>query len=325
MFIAALSAMALGSAPPAMATHVSCGQVLTQNTTLDSDLANCSGNGVVLKDGITLNLAGHTIDGQGNGYGVSVAPPASGPGTGVRVLDGTVRGFADGLRIESASGTFERLVVEDNEDAGARCAQGGQSLVELTVQENETGITSECSTALVRSIVQRNGSHGLNIGFATFTVIESGLWGNGGFGAVLGAVNGTFANSSVYGNGSGGVSIFFAGVTVRGSTFGGNAGTGLEIGFGSSATVQDNVASSNTADGINVGPNAGFDLTGNQADRNGDDGIDVDSASGTLTGNIANRNTDLGIEAAAGVTDGGGNRAKQNGNRLECLNVTCRR
>ena len=318
--------MALWPVSPAMAAHVSCGQALTQNTTLDSDLSNCPGNGVVLNDGLTLNLAGHTIDGQGNGYGVLAQPPASGQPTGVRVLDGTVREFGNGLLVEETVGLLERLVLEHNQRAGVQCQHGGQTLVDLTVQQNETGVASDtCSMGLVRSIVQRNSGDGLNVGFASFTVIESAVWGNGGFGAVMGAVNGTFRDSSVYGNGSGGVTMSFAGVTVRGNTFGGNGGHGLEIGFGSNATIRENVASSNEADGINVGSPVEFSVTGNRADSNGDDGIDVDSAQGAITGNIANRNTDLGIEAVPGVTDGGGNRAKQNGNRLQCLNVSCRR
>jgi hypothetical protein len=50
----------------------------------------------------------------------------------------------------------------------------------------------------------------------------------------------------------------------------------------------------------------------------------VDSAATTLTRNTANRNHDLGIEAVPGVTDGGGNRARGNGNPLQCTNIDCR-
>ena len=44
----------------------------------------------------------------------------------------------------------------------------------------------------------------------------------------------------------------------------------------------------------------------------------------TLSSNRSDRNADLGIEAARGVIDGGGNRAKHNGNPAQCLNVSCR-
>jgi large repetitive protein len=45
---------------------VHCGQTITQNTTLASDLTNCTNNGIIIgADDITLDLNGHTIDGDG--------------------------------------------------------------------------------------------------------------------------------------------------------------------------------------------------------------------------------------------------------------------
>jgi hypothetical protein len=73
-----------------------------------------------------------------------------------------------------------------------------------------------------------------------------------------------------------------------------------------------------------VGPVTDTLVIANVATRAGDDGIHVDSASTTITRNTAVSNTDLGIDAVAGVTDGGGNRATDNGNPLECVNISCR-
>jgi hypothetical protein len=56
--------LALLLAAPAQASHVRCGDVITQDTTLDSDLLDCPGSGVVIgADGITLDLNGHVVDG----------------------------------------------------------------------------------------------------------------------------------------------------------------------------------------------------------------------------------------------------------------------
>jgi parallel beta-helix repeat protein len=89
-------------------------------------------------------------------------------------------------------------------------------------------------------------------------------------------------------------------------------------------TLIDNVVSRNGADGIFIGlDNPGNVVQENLANRNGDDGIDVDEPTSALAHNTANRNGDLGIEAVPGVIDGGGNRAKGNGNPLQCLNVAC--
>jgi hypothetical protein len=64
---AALSAGAWGTVD-ALASHVRCGQTITGDTTLDSDLTNCPGSGVVIgAENVTLDLNGHTIDGDGTG------------------------------------------------------------------------------------------------------------------------------------------------------------------------------------------------------------------------------------------------------------------
>jgi hypothetical protein len=44
----------------------------------------------------------------------------------------------------------------------------------------------------------------------------------------------------------------------------------------------------------------------------------------TLTRNVANDNGNLGIQAEPSVIDGGGNKAKGNGNPLQCVNVFCK-
>ena len=54
-------AAALLLVPPASATHVGCGDVVTQDTTLDSDLL-CEGDGlIVAASDVTLDLGGHVI------------------------------------------------------------------------------------------------------------------------------------------------------------------------------------------------------------------------------------------------------------------------
>lgn len=61
----------------------------------------------------------------------------------------------------------------------------------------------------------------------------------------------------------------------------------------------------------------------NRVFHSGDDGIDAASASTTLTGNEADRNADLGIAALRGVTDGGANIARHNGDPRQCTHIAC--
>ena len=42
-----------------------CGDTITQDTTLDSDLLDCPGPAIIVgADGITIDLGGHTVSGQ---------------------------------------------------------------------------------------------------------------------------------------------------------------------------------------------------------------------------------------------------------------------
>ena len=62
----ALSLVVFAGSGQASASHLSCGDTITADATLDSDLTNCPNNGLEIgADGITLNLNGHVIDGDG--------------------------------------------------------------------------------------------------------------------------------------------------------------------------------------------------------------------------------------------------------------------
>ena len=61
-----VSSVAFGQeAPPGL----ECGDTITADTTLDRDLTDCPNNGIVVgADGITLDLNGHTISGDGKPF-----------------------------------------------------------------------------------------------------------------------------------------------------------------------------------------------------------------------------------------------------------------
>ena len=118
---ASVGALALGSmvvlGQPAGANHVSCGAVITQSITLDSDL-NCPGDGLrVQASNITIDLAGRTISGQTNTntslnefVGIRLMNV-----TGVTVRNGTVTNFDAGIVLGRGSGnTISRVRVLNN-------------------------------------------------------------------------------------------------------------------------------------------------------------------------------------------------------------------
>ena len=62
--VAVAGAMGGGRAPTSR--DVGCGDTITADTTLDSDLVDCPNHGIVIgADDITLDLNGHRIDGDG--------------------------------------------------------------------------------------------------------------------------------------------------------------------------------------------------------------------------------------------------------------------
>jgi Right handed beta helix region len=99
----------LGSSP-ALASHVRCGDAITTDTMLDSDLVSCPNNGLVIgADNITLDLNGHTIDGDGKlqedcgDEEICDTGVVNDSHSGVTVEGGSVRNFAVGVLVRGAS------------------------------------------------------------------------------------------------------------------------------------------------------------------------------------------------------------------------------
>src|SRR5687768_2045777 len=88
---------------------------ISTDTTLDADLAAEQGPAlVIVADGVTLDLGGHTVEGSAR-FG------SDGPGillrnvSGCRVRNGTVQKFEAGVAVEGGSGNvIEGLTVQDN-------------------------------------------------------------------------------------------------------------------------------------------------------------------------------------------------------------------
>ena len=104
--VGVILAMTVGEAT---ADHVSCGDKITTDTRLDSDLRNCPNNGIVIgADGVTLNLNGHTIDGDGERFAACPRDKICDVGVvsighdGVTVRGGSIRQFDYGVLVGSA-------------------------------------------------------------------------------------------------------------------------------------------------------------------------------------------------------------------------------
>ena len=96
--VAGLIAFGTGQAS---ASHVSCGDTITADTTLDSDLLDCPNIGIVIgADDITLDLNGYLVDGDDTpvvGCGFCDIGVLNEGHDGVTVRDGSVSEFAAGV------------------------------------------------------------------------------------------------------------------------------------------------------------------------------------------------------------------------------------
>jgi parallel beta-helix repeat protein len=310
-------------ATDAAASHVSCGAVVTTNTTLDSDLVNCPGDGIVIgAPGITLDLDGHLIDGAGSGDGIDDEAGYD----GITVMNGRVQEFATGVHLVFADDSAFKLLTVAQSDAFS-LDRSDRNLISRNSVDGQIGIFNDSDA----NVIERNTAVQIAmIGGDPGGGDRNQIVRNSVLGALFGieATNGedtSIERNFVLGGASG---IIVSDGTLRSrvtlnSVSG--AGVGIAIGGALETVLVRNDASGNAGDGINVG-SASFSTTldRNTANRNGDDGIDVDQAVTALFGNTANDNADFGIESVFGVADGGDNRASGNGNPAQCLNVACR-
>ncbi len=100
------------------ATHVSCGDVLTTNTILDSDLLNCPKNGVIIgANNLILDCAGHKITGRGTGVGVGQPPVPLGRNF-VTIKNCIIKNFSIGIDRSGTNNTILNNIVADNTREG---------------------------------------------------------------------------------------------------------------------------------------------------------------------------------------------------------------
>jgi hypothetical protein len=116
-FVAATAAVALlAFVSPAGATHVGCGDTITQDTTLDSDIvcSNPSDVGlIVTASNVTVRLAGHTIRGSAGEFstGIRVESLTAVPLVGVDINVGAIDGFDIGVTLDGDDSSVRKLTV----------------------------------------------------------------------------------------------------------------------------------------------------------------------------------------------------------------------
>jgi parallel beta-helix repeat protein len=324
IFVLGVAGLIALGAGQASASHVSCGDEITADTTLDSDLLDCPNNGIVIgADDITLDLNGHTIDGDGTEFAGCAKGEFCDVGVvndghdDVTVMHGSVREFAVGvwvvnarhnrvLDISASRNRFFGIALFES----ARSTIRDSSVFRNGLQTDLEGISMFRSdhNRILHNSARHNGDVGLFMAKSDHNQIrKNSVRRNREGGIASEGVGNVFSRNRVF-RGGGGIQI---------TTY----GRGRAVGN----VVRRNQVRGSSASGISVDccKPKNTRISRNRVAGSARDGINVLNPSTKLTKNRTVRNDDLGIEAVEGVIDGGGNRASGNGDPRQCVNVTC--
>ena len=325
--LAALATVMAMSGDTALANHVQCGDVITQDTTLDSDLTCANEPALVIgADGVTLDLGGYAISTQREPSFTAIqvgddacsdvgAPEAE---NDVTIEDGTVHGsvslyctrrahvhglaFLDtvsqySLNVSDSTGT----VIEDNrfegtagsypEDirGGIQFYRGSDAQIRQNYLEGGTGILIVGSGQVADNVLART-RHGIGCERGSCEIARNRI-----FDTAYDAISCYLS----YGDGG----SFHDNVIVRNDRF----GIGLSY---CHPSIKDNVITENGADGIYVGGATGPTIQGNEISHNGANGVRLDPiselpASAAVIGNRIAGNALDGIFVSARTRSSG--------------------
>lgn len=346
---------------------VACGDTVTSDTTLVNDLTDCPNNGVVIgADDVTLDLNGHTIDGDGQPFepcsegdfcDVGVANDGH---SGVRVINGSVTEFAVGVfifaadrnrvvRVSSSANAFFGFVLAESAGSAIRNSSGNDN---IPPEGDGLGLFGAHRTRVVGNTFKRNGL-GIHVSDSTNNLFRGNLISRtDGPGMLVEADRNEMRGNVCRRNG---ICILVArgrgNVVARNRVRGDDDGIAVENGRGNRLIrnrivetrrsgiylglthppiggggniVRNNVVIGSGGEGFKVTKHDDHSiLRQNVARGAGDDGFRVQSRTSTLMDNRAIGNGDLGIRAVEGVTDGGGNVARRNGDSRQCVNISC--
>lgn len=252
VFVAVGLLAGLGLAGEAQANHVSCGQVITQSTVLDSNIGPCTGHGVVIgASGITLDLNGKTITGDN-----TRGHPGDGEDAGVRsegmsnvvITHGIIQFFDAGVAIDGGSANeVKQVTARRNQSTGegdfgdgiAIFASANNSIHNNFLSENgpfsgvsliaitSTGNTVKDNVITRNTVPRLFGGHGVTteetdgvrLEFSPSNLVEGNhITKNGldGIGVFVRATDNIIRNNRIEDNGVDGTSRFGDGIHVFG-------------------------------------------------------------------------------------------------------------
>jgi len=179
-FVVGVALVCLSFVPRADASAsgepVRCGDTITHDTKLKNDLRNCPTNGIVIgADNITLDLNGHTIDGDGvvgceELYACDFGVDNTASHHGVTIKDGSIREFATAVVVLGANDNRLRGLSSSHnvlggilliESPGARIEHNSISANGLTTDQAGLIVFDSSAVRIERNSVSGNGDIGM--------------------------------------------------------------------------------------------------------------------------------------------------------------------
>jgi parallel beta-helix repeat protein len=335
LLVAAALASALApGAQAAKAVQVSCGETITADTTLDSDLLDCPNNGILIgADDITLDLNGHTV--AGNGKLVKKCPTnercdlglVNDGHDGVTMSNGSVREFATGvfvgrarqnrvIGIASSRNGFFGIVLGESARSVVRDSSGNNN---PAPEGDGLGLFGSHHITIMNNSFRHNGL-GIHVEDSTDNLIKGNVFSrNSDFGIFLQADRNQVRRNRCVRN----TACIIVGpgnrnVIARNRISRGVAGIGIEKGRGN--VVAGNVVVRPRRSGIYLGLNepaiggVGTVVRGNVVRGSRADGFDVNEADdrSVLKANVARGGGDDGFDIENTSTRLTRNRAVRN-------------
>ena len=177
--MAVVVSCALAFSDRAHASHVGCGDTITADTTLDSDLVNCPNNGIVIgANNVTLDLNGHTVDGDGELVDPCPGREHCDVGVvneghhGTTIKGGRVQGFELGVGVFDARDVVVRQLTASVNDLGAFAVEVRDARLRRLDVSHNIGIGillfRAAHSAVSRSTANANGLNTDEAGMAVF-------------------------------------------------------------------------------------------------------------------------------------------------------------
>jgi parallel beta-helix repeat protein len=328
-------------AGPAFASHVSCGDVITADTTLDSDLVNCPNHGIVIgADDITLDLNGHLVDGDGTP--AAGCDPRKEPcdfgvfndgHSGVTVKDGSVRDFAAGVLLGTMTGRARHnrvlgISATRNQFLGLGIFSQVRSVVRdssvngtLDREGNGLALGDSHHIRILNNSFRHNAHNGMEAFETNHTLIKGNLFSRSDDEAILMEGRGNQVRRNRLVRNGAGITLGAGSRNVVAHNRISRGRDGIRVETGHDNLVADNVVVDTRRVGITLGIHDPFVggqrnlVRGNVVRRSRVDGIIVVAKDrhSVLLRNLVTRSGDDGFDVDSSTTTLTANRATRNG------------